>query len=283
MTSSKSTLPDFIRLSESISIYRPDATSTTIGPSQKTAPQTIILCAWFGALPKHIAKYTTAHRTRNPTAQILLIRSGVADMLFTSHATQRIHLQPAVQVLKAAHATGHRIFLHVFSNGGTNSAVQLAHAWRDDTQTPLPIDAMVLDSCPGSPELRLAAAAVIMTFPKDQQWWATIIVWNIIVPPFVLPTLVGDPNLVEWMRVCLNDESLFTREVPRVYLYSQADRLVPWSAVQEHCASAQNAGYPVKLVRFRDSPHVAHVNENSERYWGAVDDVQQGSGPGVGE
>ncbi|KAK0860786.1 hypothetical protein LTS02_008238 [Friedmanniomyces endolithicus] len=265
-------LPKFTSLSQRTALYRAPPT-TPPQPSPKAPPQTIILCAWFRALPKHISKYTTAHQLRNPSADILLLQSGVADMIFTSHATQRAHLLPAVETLRAAHAAGNRILLHVFSNGGANSAVQLAHAWREAMGTPLPVDAVVLDSCPGSPDIRLAATAVITSIPRSQQWWATFFVWMVIMPLFVSPMLVGSPNLVEWLRRGLNDGSLFPREVPRAYLYSEVDRLVPFSAVEEHCASARNAGYKASLVRFRGSAHVAHVNEDKMRYWGAVDDV----------
>ncbi|KAK0941964.1 hypothetical protein LTR29_006537 [Friedmanniomyces endolithicus] len=278
MSSNNSPLPNFTSLSQRIALYRPPPTSTPPSPSPKAAPQTtIILCAWFRALPKHISKYTTAHQLRNPTAEILLLQSGVADMIFTSHATQRAHLLPAVEVLRAAHAAGNRILLHIFSNGGANSAVQFAHAWREAMGTPLPVDAVVLDSCPGSPDIGLAATAVITSIPRKQQWWAVVFVWTIIMPLFVSPMLFGSPNLVEWLRKGLNDGSLFAREVARVYLYSEVDRLVPFSAVEEHCASARNAGYEASLVRFRGSAHVAHVNEDKVRYWRAVDDVMESS------
>ncbi|KAK0279126.1 hypothetical protein LTR35_008861 [Friedmanniomyces endolithicus] len=277
MSSNNSPLPNFTSLSQRTALYRPPPTSTPPDPSQKAAPQTIILCAWFRALPKHISKYTTAHQHRNPSADILLLQSGVADMIFTSHATQRAHLLPAVEILRAAHAAGNRILLHVFSNGGANSAVQLAHAWREVVGTPIPVDAVVLDSCPGSPDIRLAATAVITSIPRSQQWWAVVFVWTVIMPLFISPMLVGSPNLVEWLRRGLNDGSLFAREVPRVYLYSEADRLVPSSAVEEHCAEARNAGYKASLVRFRGSAHVAHVNEDKVRYWGAVDEVMGSS------
>ncbi|KAK5727423.1 hypothetical protein LTR15_003319 [Elasticomyces elasticus] len=259
-------LPGFTRLAGNASLYRPDAQSAA-NDSKGATPQTIVFCAWFRALPKHIARY--------PAAQILLIQSEVADMLFTSHGTQRKQLQPAVDVLKAAQADDHWILLHVFSNGGTNSGVQLAYAWRDAMQSPLPATAVAFDSCPGATSIRLAAKAVILTAPKNLQWCATLVAWTIIIPIFVLPTLFGSPNLVAWLRRCLNDASLFSREVPRVYLYSKADQMVPWSAVQDHCASAHNEGYRANMVRFRASPHVAHMNEDKERYWGAVESVLQ--------
>ncbi|KAK3112141.1 hypothetical protein LTR53_011884 [Teratosphaeriaceae sp. CCFEE 6253] len=265
-------IPDFTPLSDTIAIFRPD---TKAGAPRKDPNETVIVCSWFRALPKHIAKYTAAWRSRRPHAQILLIQSGVSGMLLTSNAKQQADMRPALEVLKAARAADHNILLHVFSNGGSNSAVQLALAWRKDTHTSLPIHVMALDSCPGPPGLRLAASAVVESMPKNQRWWAVVFVWTVVVPLFVLPMLFGSPNFVEWLRSNLNDNTLFSRDVPRVYLYSRVDRMVPWTAVQEHCASAHNAGYAGTLVRFRASPHVAHVNEDKERYWIAVDAVQQ--------
>jgi len=102
--------------------------------------------------------------------------------------------------------------------------------------------------------------------------------WGIVMPLFTIPLLWGSPNLVELLRQGLNDTTFFDRTVPRVYLYSTVDRMVPSEAVREHCASAHNAGYNASLVRFRDSPHVAHINEDKEKYWGAIDAVQKSAG-----
>lgn len=90
----------------------------------------------------------------------------------------------------------------------------------------------------------------------------------------MLPRLIGHPHLVEWLRQSLNDQTLFPREAPRTYLYSEADKMVPWHDVERHRAAAKEAGYVAEAVKFQRSPHVAHVTEDEGRYWGAIDDVQ---------
>ena len=60
---------------------------------------------------------------------------------------------------------------------------------------------------------------------------------------------------------------------PRLYLYSQADEMVPWTEVEEHAEEARKAGLDVRMERFEGSPHVAHARTDPERYWGAVKKV----------
>ena len=40
--------------------------------------------------------------------------------------------------------------------------------------------------------------------------------------------------------------------------------------VEEEAAKAKQAGFPVELVHFGKSGHVAHARENPDKYWDAV-------------
>ena len=78
------------------------------------------------------------------------------------------------------------------------------------------------------------------------------------------------------MRTTLNKYLLlpwFSKHTPRLYLYSQADEMVPWTEVEEHAEEARKAGLDVRMERFEGSPHVAHARSDPERYWGAVKKV----------
>lgn len=70
---------------------------------------------------------------------------------------------------------------------------------------------------------------------------------------------------VPWMSV----------QTPRLYVYSKADRLVPWSGVEMHGKEAQDwIGFQdVRMEKFEDSPHVAHARAYPDRYWGAVKEL----------
>lgn len=264
--------PQLAHLLETVKLYRPYTThkSTT---NHVTGPHVVILCTWFRALPKHIAKYVESHQQRSPQAQILVIESTVGDMMYTPYSVQRARLRPVVDIVKGFVDTNQEILLHIFSNGGSNSAVQLAEAWRTSQSTPFPVASMVFDSCPGSPSLKLAADAVVSSSPKSSHWWVLIFAWTVVVPFVAFPQLLGGPNVIASLRERLNDNRLFSLHSQRVYLCSSADLMVPMSDVVTHYESARSVGYGAELVEFETSAHVSHVMQDPRRYWNAIDDV----------
>jgi hypothetical protein len=266
-----------IRLSDTITLYQPNSAENETTTKYGTGPEMIILCTWFRALPKHIAKYIDAHQQRYPQAQILVIESTVGDMMYIPYSVQRARLIPVVDVLKGIAAANREILLHIFSNGGSNSAVQLAEAWCSSRSSPFPATSMVLDSCPGSPSLKLAADAVVSSTPKGSHWWAIIFAWTVVVPFVAFPSLLGGSNVVASLRERLNDALLFSTNTRRVYLCSATDLMVPQEDVVSHCESARSVGYGVDLVDFDGSAHVSHVMKDPSRYWGAVESVRAGT------
>lgn len=263
-----------IRLSDTIKLYRPDPAEKVTTTNHGTGPEMIILCTWFRALPKHVAKYIDAHRQRYPQAQILLIESTVGDMMYTSYSVQRDRLSSVVDIVKGIATANHEILLHVFSNGGSNTAVQLAEAWHSSQSSPFPATSMVLDSCPGSPSLKLAADAVVSSSPKNSHWWVIIFAWTVVVPFVAFPSLLGGPNVVALLRQRLNEARLFSTSTRRVYICSSTDLMVPKEDVVSHYESARSVGYGAKLVEFDGSAHVSHVMKDPSRYWSAVEDVR---------
>lgn len=262
------------RLSDTIKLYRPDAVEKATTTNHSTGPEMIILCTWFRALPKHIAKYIDAHQKRYPQAQVLVLESTVGDMMYTPYNTQRERLSSVVDIIKGIATANQEILLHIFSNGGSNTAVQLAEAWHSSQSSPFPAMSMVLDSCPGSPSLKLAADAVVSSSPKDSYWWVVIFAWTVVVPFVVFPTLLGEPNVVASLRERLNEARLFSTRTRRVYICSSTDLMVPQEDVAKHYESARLAGYDAKFVEFDGSAHVSHVMKDPSRYWGAIEDVR---------
>jgi hypothetical protein len=271
-----------VALSDKITLYRPTSLPTPTQSNNANEPDLIIICAWFRALPKYTAKYLAAHHTRHPYAQILLLRSNIGDMQHTPYSTQRKRLLPVIELIEAlpSHTINDpnnankkkKILLHVFSNGGSNTAVQLASAWRQTHSSPLPISAMVLDSAPGSASLRLAAKAITSSFPPRHRWWVTIAVYLFVLPLVALPALIpgGGGFLIDFCRERLNDPAFFPKGAGRVYFCSDGDELVLIGDVEAHCAAAKDAGHVADVVRFGSSGHVAHVREDAGRYWGSI-------------
>jgi hypothetical protein len=267
-----------VALSDKITLYRPTSIQTpTPSNDEDEGPDLIIICAWFRALPKYTAKYLAAHHNRYPQAQILLLRSNIGDMQHTPYSAQRKRMLPVVRIIESLPPHKNdpimkKILLHIFSNGGSNSAVQLASAWRQTHSTPLPISAMVLDSAPGSSSLGLAAKAITSSFPSQHRWWVTIAVYLFVLPLVALPAFVpgGGGFLIDVLRERLNDPVFFPRGAARVYLCSEGDGLVLMRDVEAHAEGAEEAGFEAQVVRFGESGHVGHVREDGGRYWGSV-------------
>ncbi|KAF7794124.1 hypothetical protein EIP86_005254 [Pleurotus ostreatoroseus] len=80
-------------------------------------------------------------------------------------------------------------------------------------------------------------------------------------------------HLIHAMRARLNEPSVFpwtSQATPRLYVYSDADEMVPADAVEEHIADAKQKGRIVHVEKYHGSLHVSHARKDPERYWGAV-------------
>ena len=156
-------------------------------PPKPTSGQLIVLCTWLGAARKHISKYTAMYRCIAPGARILLIESSIGSLTSAFFRRRRgIEFAPAAAAVLATLAECQRqsplhpkessngrlddektslrirqstlpsrqpqpkILLHIFSNGGMNSATHLLHVLRSRMNEPLTLTGMLFDSCPGN-------------------------------------------------------------------------------------------------------------------------------------
>lgn len=145
-----STKWDFETIGDGISYFRqPQQKSTQDGPSL------VVLCTWMSAHRKHISKYTQQYRQQYPKAEILVIESEVADLTYRTNSSQQARLQPARDVLlshRSQGAEGHgqrKAVLHIFSNGGSQSAIQLVTSLPKSVRLQA-FSAIIFDSCPST-------------------------------------------------------------------------------------------------------------------------------------
>ncbi|GAA6041266.1 hypothetical protein JCM8097_001305 [Rhodosporidiobolus ruineniae] len=262
------------------------------GAGGAKAPELVLVAAWMGAQLKHVEKYLRNYQDLYPSASILLLRSNERDFYSFRNHLPRL-LEPAVEVVNK-HAGGVEagpsspVLVHVFSNGGCATLKELnellkrssprnSTAANDDKKSLLPSStscgvparAIVFDSCPGHSTLQTTLKA----------FTAGIRNRFLRVPAMAFFTVVyGVMKLVDFIRrrpPVLTRLSLYLNSpsfpsVPRLYLYSEADELVPFTDVEHHAAEAKKRGVEVKTVRFEGTPHVAHARAEPERYWGAV-------------
>lgn len=264
-------LCDFVSYNESI-LYK----ESTVAPEKTCdAPGLIILCTWMGAAHSNIAKYTNTYATQFPSASQLIVGSTLSDMTWRTHISQRRRITPSVNILVSVLEANPdiRILLHLFSDGGANTACQLAHELRVRTNRPLPATAMILDSTPGSGTYKTCLDAIVNSMPSSLLIRSIGIplthvylmtVWN-------LETFLRIENVRERRRLDLNDGRLFAAQAPRLYVYSKADKIIPWRGVEAHAEAATSAGFQVEWLRFDETSHVRHIQKYAAAYWDSVE------------
>jgi len=278
---SMKTAPDFTRLSKTVMLF--DASKTkrcTDGRGRSVS--LIVLCTWMGAASRHVARYTEAYRRLFPDASLLVVGTSLADVTYRSQTAQRKSLEPAREVVEShlSATVRRRVVLHAFSNGGAQTATQLAIILQGNGYQRGPFDEVVLDSCPGSKDPAEAARAITIGLPEKYliQFIATscMHIWAILY--FSTMDILGIEDAISSTRQRLNDPAVFRTSAPRLYLHSRSDQIVGTTAVQEHMMESRVRGYmAVFEVLFETGGHCALILENAERYWNAVQALVEGN------
>ena len=297
-------LADFNRIGPRTRLFTP---SSIAKPGELT-----ILCTWLGARPKYIARYVAMYTRIAPRARILLIESDVS-ILVSSYARQRRALKPAAKVVldtltarieqssqsrdsSAHHHPQPRILMHVFSNGGSNTATQLLLELRQQSSRPLHLSGMIVDSAPALGTYWKEYEAMMLSLPKGvvAQMMGEIAIHSLL-GMLHMWIKAGNENPSALMRRILLDRTyvcgLPTAQGPDgcvvateeargneclhvCYLYSEADALVDWRDIAAHAEIARRmAGCKVKEVVFQDTPHCRHFVGNEELYENAVSEM----------
>lgn len=196
----------------------------------------------------------------------------------------------------------YNLLIHAFSNAGSHAAVQLAEAFLNfqNENRPLLISCLVLDSCPGLPSATLSANAMILSLPRGSlvlKALGAALIYLVVRVVAVLDALSISENVISKTRRELNNitNAFLQPWIPRVYLYSKADVMVPWRDVLAHAdqakqklqlllASQSQTASPqrsknfdlddlIRTVEFNGSGHAGHITVAEERYWKAVEKV----------
>ncbi|KAK5092669.1 hypothetical protein LTR70_006739 [Exophiala xenobiotica] len=294
-------LEGFTKLGDQIFYFKPSQQIEVPSSGDIAPPDLTILCSWLYALPKHISKYTSAYQRIYPSTPILLLKQDGPDLMWRPNIWQMENLKPALDVLKdLQEAQGRRLrtLVHVFSNGGSFTACQLADAyalsarakykhsgWLAGPVTKLPISALIIDSAPSTPDMRTGFVALSQGLPSSLPGPVRLVggavMYTFMISGNIVGTLLGVEGAITGMRRKLNDAqgAFMANGVRRMYIYSESDELVPWEHVEMHAKEARNvldkrgrgSGEEwLKMEKFVGSRHVGHVVVNAERYWRIV-------------
>ncbi|KAI0456034.1 hypothetical protein F5B21DRAFT_169361 [Xylaria acuta] len=277
MAPSSTSLHMMTKLSPHVFAYEPSETRASSATASD--PKLIVLAAWMDARDVHAAKYITHYQSMYPNAAILLVKFIMKEAMLAPVAIGAV--QPAVWYLRSLVNAGDlsatpdrpEILAHVFSNGGATSMQNLYVSYNRLFGQPFPLHCTVFDSCPGLHAFSTSYNALIAGFPRGllRFIFAPFIVlmitaswiWHI---PFGF--VAGEDFLSKNARV-LNDRDL-VKQSNRTYIYGKADTMVDWHHIEKHAKKAVSKGFEVRKEAFENSPHVAHMRMDSERYWRIV-------------
>lgn len=272
--SEKILFPGMHQLAPCVYLYEP---SDQHDIDHVRGPHLVVLSTWMSASPSNIMKYVKAYQTQYPQAHILMLRSDALDFIYRGRKALEWRLRSAVTAVRSTclKSSTPEVLLHVFSNGGSLQAATLLRSYYQTTGDRFPTHSTILDSCPGRP--KFAVAFRVLELPWINRpfyirlpvmvplyltfglWWLTM---------FALR--MHNPFETLWQGLNNTEE----KEVQRVYIYSDADDMVPWADIEEHAMEASSKGFKVELKKFQGSGHVAHARVgNGERYWKVVNQL----------
>lgn len=206
-------------------------------------------------------------------------------------------IRPAAEYLQTAmaHNPAPRLLVHSFSNGkqswqwfqksvsltwSLGGAAQLVQVSQMLSQAGIrppskpPATCIIFDSAPGRATIRRTLEAFTVSIKsRILKALAYLFLGSWLFFYSIIQTLRRKPDIISRIRAQLNNPQILpwlTADTPRLYLYSDADRLVPHDSVEEHIAQAKQAGLNVRAEMFRGSAHVAHAKTYPEKYWDAV-------------
>ncbi|KAH9862956.1 hypothetical protein J1614_010733 [Plenodomus biglobosus] len=239
------------------------------------APSYILLFTWTGARCQNIVKYTNRYLVLFPTAHIFVITTSAKDLCFRSSKRKQARLEPLLEhLVQARQNQGITIFMHIFSEGGSNKAVAFAELYQTRTCSKLPLSALCLDSTPGHPHYRRLCTALRKSLPPHPvfHYGGFLIGSTMLAGIWILFSVFKGyhNNPISKTRRQLLNPALFDPTTPRCYLYSTADSLVAWQDIHEHVQASVDLDIPVTQVIFTYTKHCMHAKEEPEQYWGAV-------------
>jgi pimeloyl-ACP methyl ester carboxylesterase len=222
-----------------------------------------------------MAKYVAEYQARYPAAALLVLESTLADMTYRGDGAQQARLGPARHVLQVrlqSRLTGGGVVVHAFSNGGAQCAAQVVAAL-PPAHRATAFRAFVFDSCPGEASYTRSANAILLPLAKSPtlKLLAFPFIHLLLCLIFIADRVFGFENVVARARRRLNSSDYIVHTVPRLYIYSSADQMVPAPDVEAHAEQARRAGYSdVANLRFEATDHCAHASRYAEQYWGGI-------------
>jgi hypothetical protein len=237
------------------------------------APTLIVLCTWTAARDEYIDKYKCRYQNLFPNVEVKVIKTSLWDLCFRSSQSKQRSLKTDVDDISAVSQDNGRVLLHVFSDGGSNKACELADAYLHSKNKKIPVAVLYLDSTPGAPRFNRLRKAASKSFPPIPilRPAAFVIGAAIVSVIWIYYCIVGfDRNTISMTRKRLLSKETWDLKVSRCYLLSKTDEEIYWQDVQSHARNSIAEGAPTTEVLFQGTDHVSHARLNPKTYWNVI-------------
>ncbi|XP_011298688.1 transmembrane protein 53 isoform X2 [Fopius arisanus] len=214
----------------------------------------VILLGWAGCQDKYLAKYSAIYEERSC---ITLRCIAPVEWLLWRRDKILIIGRQLLQVILDRSLDQHPIFFHIFSNGGAILYQQISVAMQG-MGNPINVKGVIFDSSPGErrvSSLFRAVSAIVGGHPVTNLPMSLFI--TIFLSVFWLYEIItrawGRGHTIPTSPFELTEEP---HSWPQLFLYSNADTLIPAIDVEKFGSRRAERGVRVQLVLFTDAPHV---------------------------
>ncbi|XP_015122912.1 transmembrane protein 53 [Diachasma alloeum] len=214
----------------------------------------VILLGWAGCQDKYLAKYSAIYEERSC---ITMRCTAPVEFLLWRRDKIPVIGRQLLQVIFDRSLDQHPIFFHVFSNGGAILYQQISRTMQE-MRNQINVKGVIFDSSPGErrvSSLFRAASAIVGGHP------VTNLPMSLFITIFLSVFWLYEILTRAWgrgKRASTNPFEL-TEEPhswPQLFLYSNADTLIPAIDVEKFGSRRAERGVRVQLVLFTDAPHV---------------------------
>ncbi|KAK3592152.1 hypothetical protein CHS0354_019444 [Potamilus streckersoni] len=231
----------------------------------------VLLLGWLGCEEKHLAKYSDIYERKG----CITIRY-IAPKEITFFKTE---LLPTVaskllDLIQDYNLEDNPIFFHIFSNNGSyvyTNILKVLHEDKEKKLVKLQVKGVIIDSAPGQRRLHQAARAFVVSTPRNFMMRILMVIgiylylfWTGLKCMFMK---LYNPKSLEYNPHYVYENMLHdSYHWPQLYLYSKADKIIPYQDIDKMIGYRQSLGVHVERVRWDDTAHVSHLMVHREAY-----------------
>jgi pimeloyl-ACP methyl ester carboxylesterase len=164
------------------------------------------------------------------------------------------------------------ILLHMLSNTGTRTGTQVLACLPPELRRTA-FNSVIFDCCPSDIDYAKTTDAVTLPLEKSfpLRHLATPVVYAVLRTMTLAELLSSYLNKITEAYRRSNSTEYFSLDLPRLYVYSAADGVIPVGDVETHIELARRQGYEdVRTLRFETGGHCSLLVAHREKYWAAI-------------